>query len=104
MKIVIDTNVLVQIMQNEGAKDLVDPETGIIVDNAFKRAEALVEHIESVNGVVIIPAPVISEYLLGIDQSSYQAHLDIINSVKSIEVAAFDQIAAIECAMLVSNK
>lgn len=104
MKIVIDTNVLVQIMQNEGATDLISPIDGAVVDNAFKRAEALVERIEAVNGLVILPAPVVSEYLLGIDQSSYQIHLDIINSSKAIEVIAFDQIAAVECAMLVSNR
>lgn len=104
MKIVIDTNVLVQIMQNENAKELADPVTGAGVDNAFKRAEALVEYIDAVKGIVILPAPVVSEYLLGIDRNSYQIHLDIINSVKSIEVAPFDQIAAIECAMLVSNQ
>ena len=104
MKIVIDTNVLVQIMQNEGARDLRDPETGEIVTNAFKRAQALVERIESVRGIVVLPAPVVAEYLMGIDRGSYQQHLDIINGVKCIEIAPFDQLAAIECAMLVTNQ
>jgi predicted nucleic acid-binding protein len=75
LKIVIDTNVLVQIMQNEGAKDLLDPETGQLVASAFERAEALVDRIDALNGVVLLPAPVVSEYLLGIDRKSYQAHL-----------------------------
>lgn len=103
MKIVIDTNVLVQIMQNEASADLRHPETGAIVDRLFDRAAALVDHIDTLGGVVIIPAPVLSEYLFGIDRGAFQAHLDIISSVKSIEVAAFDQVAAIECAMLVSD-
>ena len=55
-------------------------------------------------GVVVIPAPVVSEYLLGIDRGHYQTHLDTLNSVKSIEVIPFDQLAAIECAMLVSRQ
>lgn len=104
MKIVIDTNVLVQIMQNDGAKDLYDPDTGDIVRDAFSRAEALIERIDSIKGVVVLPAPVIAEYLLGIDRSSYQLHLDMLNGFKCIEVSPFDQIAAIECAMLVTNQ
>jgi predicted nucleic acid-binding protein len=104
LKIVVDTNILVQIMQNEGAKELRDPETDEAVDNAFMRAQALVERIEAIKGVVVIPAPVLAEYLMGISRDSYQKHLDIINGVKCIEVSSFDQLAAIECAMLVSNK
>ncbi|MGP3790314.1 type II toxin-antitoxin system VapC family toxin [Pseudomonas sp. B392_1p] len=104
MKIAIDTNVLVQIMQNEYAKDLCDPETGEVIDNAFQRAQAFIERVETLKGVVVIPAPVVSEYLLGIEHSHYQAHLDTLNSVKSIEVLPFDQLAAVECAMLVSNQ
>jgi predicted nucleic acid-binding protein len=104
LKIVIDTNVLVQIMQNEGAKDLIDPETDKVVVNAFERAQALIERIDSLKGVVVLPAPVIAEYLLGIDRKSYQLHLDVMNGVKCIEVSSFDQLAAIECAMLVSNQ
>ena len=104
MKIVIDTNVLVQIMQNEGATDLIDPESDQVVVNAFGRAQALIERIDSLKGVVILPAPVVAEYLLGIDRKSYQLHLDVMNSVKCIEVSPFDQVAAVECAMLVSNQ
>lgn len=103
VKIVIDTNVLVQIMRNERSTDLRHPETGEVIDRPFERASALVDHVDAVGGLVVIPAPVLSEYLFGIDKKSFQAHLDVINSVKSIEVAPFDDIAAIECAMLVSD-
>ena len=103
MKIVIDTNVLVQIMQNQRSTDLRNPENGEIVDRPFERALALVDHVDAVGGLVVLPAPVLSEYLFGIDKTAFQAHLDVINSVKSIEVAAFDQVAAIECAMLVTD-
>lgn len=104
MKIVIDTNVLVQIMQNEGAKDLVDPETDKVVIGAFERAAALVDRIDALKGVVVLPAPVVAEYLLGIDRKHYQLHLDMLSGVKCIEVSPFDQLAAVECAMLVSNQ
>jgi predicted nucleic acid-binding protein len=104
LKIVIDTNVLVQIMQNDGAKDLIDPETDKLVAGAFERAEALVDRIDTLNGVVVLPAPVVAEYLLGIERNSYQRHLEILNGVRCIEVSAFDQQAAIECALLVTNQ
>lgn len=104
MKIVIDTNILVQIMQNGSATDLYDPETGEVIQNAFERAEALVEWIDSIKGVVVLPAPVIAEYLLGIDRGHFQLHLDMLNGFKCIEISPFDQLAAIECAMLVSNQ
>lgn len=103
MKIVIDTNVLVQIMQNQRSTDLRNPETGEIIDLPFERAAALVDHVDTVGGLVVLPAPVLSEYLFGIDKAAFQSHLDVINSVKSIEVVAFDQVAAIECAMLVTD-
>lgn len=102
MKIVIDTNVLVQIMQNGDATDLSDPKTGNPIASGFRRAEALMEHIDNQKAVVVLPSPVLAEYLIGIDVGAYQQHLDIISGVSSIEVVPFDQLAAIECAMLVN--
>lgn len=104
MKIVIDTNVLVQIMQDESAKDLADPKTGRVIEDGFRRAEALIERVETLKAVAIIPAPVLAEYLIGLEPKTYQLHLDIINGSASIEVIPFDQSAAIECALLVNEQ
>jgi len=104
VKIVIDTNVLVQIMQNENAKDLADPETGALITDGFRRAEALIERIETLKTVAVIPAPVLAEYLIGLEPNVYQAHLDIISGSAFIEVVPFDQASAIECAYLVNDQ
>ncbi|MDD1509300.1 type II toxin-antitoxin system VapC family toxin [Pseudomonas sp. CNPSo 3701] len=104
MRIVLDTNVLVQALRN--AKDgivLVDPATGKNVDRAETRAEALVEQIDVRGGTVLIPTPVLAEYLVGVERSHHQQHLDIVNGVSCFEIVAFDQIAAVECARMVDD-
>lgn len=103
MRIVIDTNILIQIMMNDGAAELRDPETNEALDRLSDRAQALVETIDAADGLVVIPAPVLSEYLIGIERSYFQSHLDIINNSKCFEVVSFDQMAAIECALLVDE-
>lgn len=104
MRIALDTNVLVQALRN--AKDgivLVDPATGKNVDRAEARAEALVEQIDVRGGTVLIPTPVLAEYLVGVERSHHQQHLDIVNGVSCFEIVAFDQIAAVECARMVDD-
>ena len=104
MRIVLDTNVLVQALRN--AKDgvvLVDPATGKSVDRAEARAEALVELIDGKGGTILIPTPVLAEYLVGVERSHHQQHLDIVNGVSCFEIVAFDQIAAVECARMVDD-
>ncbi len=79
MRIVLDTNVLVQALGN--AKDgivLVDPAAGHNVDRAEARAEALIEMVDARGGTVLIPTPALAEYLVGIDRNFHQSHLDVI--------------------------
>ncbi|WP_226687224.1 type II toxin-antitoxin system VapC family toxin [Stutzerimonas stutzeri] len=104
MRIVLDTNVLVQALRNarDGAV-LVDPATGAKVDRAEARAEALVELIDAKGGTVLIPTPTLAEYLVGVERDHFQAHLDVINGVSCFETVAFDQIAAVECARMVDD-
>ena len=90
-------------MQDQNATDLADPISGQVIDRLHDRASALVEAIDLAGDIVIIPAPVLAEYLIGIDRKALQAHLDIINSVNCIEVVSFDQVAAIECALLIDD-
>ncbi|MBT2342058.1 MULTISPECIES: type II toxin-antitoxin system VapC family toxin [Pseudomonas] len=104
MRIVLDTNVLVQALGN--AKDgivLVDPATGHNVDRAVARAEALIEMVDARGGTVLIPTPALAEYLVGIDRGFHQSHLDVINGFSCFEIVSFDQIAAVECARMVDD-
>lgn len=56
--------------------------------------------VESSGGSVIIPTPVLAEYLIGIDKSEHQTHINIIQRQSCFEIAPFDEIAAIECAQM----
>lgn len=99
MRVIFDTNVLVQALTGtkEGVS-LTDPRTGNVISDLELRAQALVDHVDSQGGSVLIPAPVLAEFLVGIDKSSQQTYINLIKSQSCFEVVAFDEIAAIECA------
>lgn len=103
LRSVIDTNVLVQFLRDEDPVELRDPESNALVTRASDRAAALIKRIEDLSGRVIIPAPVLAEYLVGIERNSYQAQIEILGSYECIEIISFDEIAAIECALLVDE-
>jgi len=49
---------------------------------------------------MIIPAPVLSEFLIGVEPAKFQEYLDVLNGNACFEVADFNTAAAIECALL----
>lgn len=62
------------------------------------------EDVDSTGAVMIIPAPVLSEFLIGVESSKIQDFLDVINGVACFEVVDFDTAAAVECAQLPSHQ
>lgn len=104
MRAVIDTNVLVQFMCDADLVDLTDPETGDHVDRASARASALIDRIDQLNGVIVIPTPVLAEYLIGISRDAYQDQISLLNSYHCIEIVPFDEMSAVECALLVDEQ
>lgn len=102
MRVVLDNNVLIHVMHNQNAGPLHDPATGDLVDRLPERADALVEQITSRRGRLIVPTPVLTEYLLGIDPVESDAHVRELNSMTAIEFMPFDELAAIECAYMVN--
>lgn len=81
---------------------LTDPCTGKVISDPQKRAEALIDHVESLGGSVLIPTPVLAEFLVGIDKNQHQAYINLIKSQSCFEIVSFDEIAAIECAQMLS--
>lgn len=77
-----------------------DPETGEMITEVTRRIDALVDRIENLDGTIIIPAPVLAEFLIGIDKNTHQAHINLIRSMACFEIASFDEMSAIECAQL----
>ncbi|GAB2932181.1 type II toxin-antitoxin system VapC family toxin [Hafnia psychrotolerans] len=105
MRIIFDTNILVQAItgMRDGCK-LSNPETGIEIPDPERRIEALIDMVERSGGIIIIPTPVLAEYLVGIDEKDHQTHLNLIQRKVCFEIASFDEIAAIECAQMPSLK
>ena len=105
MRIIFDTNILVQAMtgMKDGCK-LSDPKNGLEIPDPKRRIEALIDMVESSGGSIIIPTPVLAEYLVGIDKGDHQNHLRLIQRKSCFEIASFDEIAAIECAQMPSIK
>lgn len=105
MRIIFDTNILVQAItgMKDGCK-LSNPEDGAEVLDPMRRVEALIDLVESSGGAIIIPTPVLAEYLVGIDKKDHQTHLRMIQRQSCFEIASFDEIAAIECAQMPSIK
>lgn len=85
----------------DGCK-LADPVTGLEISDPQRRVEALIDMVESNSGTVIIPTPVLAEYLVGIERKEQQTHLNLIQKQACFEIASFDEIAAIECAQMPS--
>ncbi|MEZ0582476.1 type II toxin-antitoxin system VapC family toxin [Erwinia sp. STN24] len=103
MRIVFDTNVLVQaITGTKAGCTLTNPADGKPVSDLDRRADALIDYIESINGKIIIPTPVLAEYLVGINKADHQTHLRLIQAQACFEIIPFDEIAAIECAQMPS--
>lgn len=87
----------------DGCK-LSNPENGVEIADPMRRVEALIDMVESSGGSIIIPTPVLAEYLVGIDKNDHQTHLNLIQRQSCFEIANFDEIAAIECAQMPSLK
>lgn len=102
MKIVIDTNILIQLMAEGQCDPLTDPKTDQTLDSCDRRALALLEYIESKNGQVLIPAPCLAEILIGFAKEDHVEVVEHLSSYGCIEFAPFEEIAATECAALIN--
>lgn len=99
MKLLVDNNILIQILA-PNKTGLTHPETKAALDRVDERAQAFVSEAERKNALILIPTPVLSEFLIGVEESKYQEYLDVLNGSACFEVVDFDTAAAIECAQL----
>ena len=103
MRLLVDNNILIQILA-PNVTGLTDPETKDVLERVDERAQAFVEEAERKQALILIPAPVLSEFLIGVEASKFQAYLDTLNGNACFEIVAFDTAAAIECAHLPNKK
>jgi len=90
-------NTFLSLMLHPRAKPPKDPATGKLVERIGDRIEKLQEDLDSESERIILPTPVLSEFLIlaGRDGPGY---LEKLSSLKNILVKPFDQVAAIELA------
>ncbi len=103
MRLLVDTNILIQILAPNKA-GLTHPETNASLERVDERAQAFVSEAERRNALILIPTPVLSEFLIGVEASRYQEYLDTLNGSACFAVVDFDTAAAIECAQLPDRK
>lgn len=103
MRLLLDNNILIQLLA-PNATGLRDPETDQELSNLEGRAAELIALAERVNAVLLIPTPVLSEFLIGVAPELFQQYLDVINGSACFELVDFDAAAAVECALLPSRK
>lgn len=72
---------------------------GVVVPNAIRRAQYLVERLGKSRQKIILPTPAAAELLTAIGPAA-QKYYDIVARSRLFEVASFDQKCAIELALL----
>lgn len=99
--VVFDSSVLLLVL-DPNAKPPDDPATGKPLDKAAERIEYLIQNLTADKEKIVIPTPVLSEVLVHAGQAM-QSYLDILNAQSVFRIAPFDQKAAIEAALAMSD-
>jgi predicted nucleic acid-binding protein len=99
--VVFDTPVLLLVL-DPNAKPPNDPATRQPLDKAAERIEYLIENLTADKEKIVIPTPVLSEVLVHAGEAM-QPYLDTMNGQAAFRIAPFDQKAAIEAALSMSD-
>ena len=86
-KVAVDTNFLVALLD------------GALAGDDRLRIDDFIAKMEKSKGQLIIPMPVIAEFLAGADHAGLE-HLEKLERRAYVEVASFDRRSATECALL----
>jgi predicted nucleic acid-binding protein len=99
--VVFDTSILLLLIEPT-AKPPLNPSTGKPVENAPARITHLVSVLSEAREKIIVPTPVLSELLIHAGAAMEQ-YLHTLNGQASFRIANFDQKAAIEAAIAMSD-
>jgi predicted nucleic acid-binding protein len=77
-----------------------DPATGRTVDRVQERVDLLLETLERDRETIIIPAPVLTEFLILIGEEDGSRLVTAIENDKNYQIESFDKRAAIELAVM----
>jgi predicted nucleic acid-binding protein len=92
-------NTLLSLMLYPKARPPRDPSTKKPVDRMEDRIDKLLEDLDSESERMILPTPVLSEFLILVGKDA-PAYLEKLSDVKTIVVKPFDEVAAIELAAI----
>lgn len=98
MPCVFDSTFLVMLTNPEATPPL-DPETGKPVELAKERIEHLINTLSEGGDKIIIPTPVLSEFLVRADAAAAE-YLQILDRISAFQIENFDKRAAVELAAL----
>ena len=99
--VVFDTSILL-LSLDPNAKPPDDPATGQPLDKAAERINYLIENLAADKEKIVIATPVLSEVLVHAGEAM-QPYLEILNGQSVFRIAPFDQKAAIEAALAMSD-
>jgi hypothetical protein len=92
-------NTFLSLLLHPKARPPLDPTTGKPVTRVEDRIEQLIDNLEQDNETILIPAPVLSEFLILADKDGPQYLADI-DANRMFTVGSFDQKAAVELAVM----
>jgi len=72
LKFLVDNNILIQVLA-PNKTGLTHPETNVVLERIDERAKAFVSEAERKNALILIPTPVLSEFLIGVEVSKYRS-------------------------------
>lgn len=99
--VVFDSSVLLLVL-DPNAKPPNDPSTGQPLKNAAQRIECLIANLTADKEKIVIPTPVLSEVLVHVRKAMHP-YLEVLNGQAAFRIAPFDQKAAIEAAVAMSD-
>src|SRR5580704_16137910 len=92
-------NTFLTLMVHPKARPPRDPSTKKPVERIEDRIEKLLEDLDAESERMILPTPVLSEFLILAGKEA-SAYLDKLSGMKNILIKPFDQVAAIELAAI----
>lgn len=99
--VLLDTSILLLLL-HPNAKPPADAATGLPVTRAADRVAHLIDLLSRAKEKIIIPTPVLSELLVHAGEATGK-YLDTLNDQAAFRIASFDQKAAIEAAIAMSD-
>lgn len=101
MKVAIDATVLAYLLDAEAAAPL--DSSGTPVALCQERITLLISDLQKAKATIIIPAPALSEILVYAGDAASN-WLSVLSNTKCCRIADFDQLAAVECAVMAKRR